>query len=301
MLTSFRAKKVALAAGAGALSVALLGGAALAAFAPVAGDPGETVAGLDAVAATNKAGDKLKAILDALVAKGLITRAQADAIVAAIRDAEPTRDGGEVRRAFGNLLEESAKYLGLTVAELKAKLPGTSLAALADKAAGKSRTGLVTTLQNAVNAAIEKALAAKKITKEHADKAKADAPTQIAKFVDHVYAQSAPRPKTTAREPKVGQFLSNALATASGYLGLSQRETLAALREGKSLGEIASTTTGKSKDGLVGVLANAANARIDRARTDGKLTVDQAAALKAQIGSAVLAFVDGKVPRPFKR
>jgi len=50
----FRGKKVLLAAGAGALTVALLGGAALAAFAPVSSDPtSETVAQLGAVAPAN--------------------------------------------------------------------------------------------------------------------------------------------------------------------------------------------------------------------------------------------------------
>src|SRR6266508_6461133 len=131
MSVSFRSKKVLLAAGAAALTAALLGGAALAAFAPVSYDPANEVeAQLGTGAPANSGTDKLKTILDTLAAKGVITPAQVEAILAAIRDAEPKRDGGEVKRIFANLLEGSAKYLGLTNAELKTKLPGTSLGAI---------------------------------------------------------------------------------------------------------------------------------------------------------------------------
>jgi DNA-binding phage protein len=300
VIVSFRSKKVLLAAGAGALTAALLGGAALAAFAPVSYDPVNLVeAQLATAAPANSGTDKLKTILDALAAKGVITPAQVDAILAAIRDAEPKRDGGEVKRIFANLLEASAKYLGLTNAELKTKLPGTSLGAIADKTPGRSRAGLVADLQNAVNAAIDKALAANKITKEQSDKAKADAPAQIARFVDHVYEQRAP--KTTTRALKVTEFVGDVFGVARDYLGLSQADLTKALREGKSLGDIANATAGKSKDGLVAQLTTAANAKIEKAKTDGKITTDQASALTAQVGAAVTALVDRKGPTAFKR
>jgi hypothetical protein len=298
---SFRSKKLLVAAGAGALTAALLGGAALAAFAPVTYDPvSEVEAQLGNAAPANSGTDKLKAILDALAAKGVITAAQVDAILAAVRDAETKGNGGEVKRILGGLLEESGRYLGLTMADLKTKLPGTSLGAIADKTAGKSRAGLVADLQNTVNAAIDKALAANKITKEQSDKAKAEAPGQIAKFVDHVYEQRTP--KTTTRTLKVTEFVGDVFGVARDYLGITQVDLTKALREGKSLGDIANATAGKSKDGLVAQLTAAANAKIDKAKTDGKITADQAAAFKAQVGAAVTALVDRKGPTAiFKR
>jgi len=298
---SFRSKKLLVAAGAGALTAALLGGAALAAFAPVAYDPvSEVEAQLGNAAPTNSGTDKLKAILDALAAKGVITAAQVDAIVAAVRDSETKGNGGEVKRILGGLFEESAKYLGLTMADLKTKLPGTSLGAIADKTAGKSRAGLVADLQNTANAAIDKALAANKITKEQSDKAKAEAPGQIAKFVDHVYEQRTP--KTTTRALRVTEFVGDVFGAARDYLGITQADLTKALREGKSLGDIANATAGKSKDGLVAQLTAAANAKIDKAKTDGKITADQATAFKAQVGTAVTALVDRKGPTAiFKR
>ena len=161
MNVSFRGKKLFLGVGTGALTVALLGGAAFAAFAPVAYDPVSAIeAELGIASPANSGTDKLKAILDALAAKGVITVGQVDAILAAVRDAEPKRDAGAIKRILAGLLDSSAKYLGLTVADLKAKFPGTSLGAIANGTAGKTARGLVADLQNTVNAAIDKALAA---------------------------------------------------------------------------------------------------------------------------------------------
>lgn len=293
-------RKIVLAAGVGTLTAVLLGGAALAAFAPVTYDSPSVIEG-DIAAATpaNSGTDKLKAILDGLVAKGVITVGQADAILAAVKTANPVRDNGTVKRIFAGLFEESAKYLGLTVGELKAKLPGTNLSAIAQTTAGKTVTGLTATLQNAVNVAIEKALAEAKITKEQADKAKADAPAQIKKFVEQNHPQ--PRaPKTTTRVLKVTEFVGDIYKAGREYLGLSQADLLKALREGKTLGEIA-TTAGKNKAELVATITGAANAKIDKAATDGKLTVEQATALKAQVGPAVTTLVDSKLPNAIRK
>ena len=288
--------RVLLAAGVGTLTAVLLGGAALATFAPVAYDSPSQIDGESGSAAPANSGtDKLKSILDGLVAKGLITQAQEDAILAAVKTAAPVRDAAVVRSIFANLFNESAKYLDLTAADLKTKLPGTSLGALADKTAGKSQSGLVATLQGVVNTAIDKALADTKITADQATKAKADAPAQITKFVQQNYPQ--PRaPKTTTRAPSVTGFIGDIYGAARDYLGLSQADLLKALREGKTLGEIAPTIAGKNKVDLVASITTAANAKIDKAVTDGKLTADQATALKAQVGPAVTALVDRKLP-----
>lgn len=303
MSVSFGGKKVLLAAGAAALTAALLGGAAVAAFAPATNDPVSIVESeLGAAAPANSGSDKLRAILDALVAKGVITAGQVDAILAAVRDAAPRRDAGTaIKRIFAKGLETSATYLGLTIGDLKTKLPGTSLAAIADGTPGKSRAGLVAELQAAVNAAIDSALAANTITREQSDKAKADAPARIARFVDHVYEQRASKPNVTTRGLKVAAFVGDAVAAAREYLGLTQPDLGRALREGKSLGEVANSTAGKSRDGLIAHLVNAATTRIDRATTDGKITAEHAASLKSQVGPAVTALVDRKASTRAKR
>jgi hypothetical protein len=289
-------QKLLIAVGAGALTAALLGGASLAAFAPVSYDPVSAVEADLGLASPANSGrtDKLKAILDALAAKGVITSAQVDAIVAAVADAAPNRGAGEIKRILANLLGQSAKYLGLASGDLKTKLPGTSLAALADKTPGKSRAGLIADLQTTTSAALDKAVAANTITTEQSDKARADAPGQIAKFVDHVYAQR-PVPNK-ARVHKVTEFVGDILGATRDYLGLSQADLIRAMREGKSLGDIANATAGKSRDGLMAQLTAAVNARIDKAVTDGKITAEAATALRAQVGPAVTRVVDRKGP-----
>ncbi len=101
----FLNKKVALAAGVGILTAVLLGGAALAAFAPVTENVPSALEGeMGTATPANSGTDKLKSILDGLVAKGLITIGQADAILAAVKAAEPVRDNG-VKRIFASLLD----------------------------------------------------------------------------------------------------------------------------------------------------------------------------------------------------
>src|SRR5436853_131546 len=125
------------------LGLGILGGAALAAFAPVPVDTFSLVPSLPGTpVAAPKDGDKLKALLDGLVARNVITQQQEDAILGAVKDARGDKQQSMfLRGVFASLFEQSATYLGMQPADLKAKLPGTSLAAIANATAGKSRDG----------------------------------------------------------------------------------------------------------------------------------------------------------------
>jgi hypothetical protein len=68
----------------------------------------------------------------------------------------------------------------------------------------------------------------------------------------------------------------------------------AALRSGKSLGDVADTTAGKTRTGLISTIAAAATAKIDKAQQDGKLTADQGTALKASVLNRVTELVNRK-------
>ncbi|HZP97513.1 MAG TPA: hypothetical protein VFC31_14430 [Candidatus Limnocylindria bacterium] len=266
----------------------VLGSAAFAALAPAPLDTFSLVPTLPgtAVAETPK-GNKLKDVLDGLVSKGVITQQQEDAILGALKDASGDRDRAAVlKRIFAGLFDESATYLGVPPAQLKTKLAGTSLAAIANATAGKSRDGLVAYLTNAADDAIAKAQADGKITEAQADKATAAVPDRVAKFVDHTWP--TPKPKM----PNVRAFIGDVMSASRDYLGLSQKDLATQLRSGKSLGEIADATAGKSKTGLVSTLTSAANARIDKAQQDGKLTADQATQLKTKVQGAVAELVD---------
>lgn len=297
-------RKAATIAATGIFGSALLGGAALAAFSPSEqASPTAVVLPIDgasgAQAPNSDRGDKVKAMLDALVTKGVITQAQEDAILAGLKDLAGDKAREEfLHRVLASLFDQSAAYLGMQSADLRAALPSTSLGAIADKTAGKTKTGLVASLVTFANGAIDKALTDGKITKDQADKAKSAAPAQIAKFVDHVYPVKTPRavtpkaPRVVA--PGVQSFIGDAVGSARDYLGLSTADITAALRSGKSLGEIANGTAGKSRDGLVGAITTSTNAKIEKAQQDGKLNAEQAAKLKTTVGSTVAQLVDRK-------
>ena len=274
----------------------LLSSAAVAALAPVStgvlADQG-TAASVDAKGPKPGAPDKFKAILDALVAKGVITQAQEDAILAALKDAAGQKDRDDVlERILRGLFEQSATYLGIAPADLKAKLPGTSLGAIAANATpGKSRDGLVAALTTASTTAIDKAFADKKLTQEQADKAKAGLSKHITEFVDHVYTKVERKPVA----PKVEMFIGDAVSVARDYLGVPATDLGTALRSGKSLGEIADSIPGKNRQGLINAMTAAANAKINEAAAENKITAEQAATLNANVVAAVTKLVDRKM------
>ena len=280
---------------------ALLGGAALAALAPAQLEA-PLVAGLDATpnAQAGKPGaDKMKEILDALVAKNVITQAQEDAILGAVQG---DRTGDELlRRVLAGLFDQTVTYLGTNAADLRTALPGTSLGAIADKTPGKNKTGLVNALTTWANGMIDKAVTDKKLTADQAVKAKSNAPGQITKFVEHTYPAKTPRTVTPkapkpAVAPRVQTFIGDATSAARDYLGVTAADLATSLRSGKSLGEIADATSGKTRTGLIATVAASANTKIDKAVADGKLTADQATSLKATVQSAVTTAVDRKSP-----
>lgn len=184
-------RKAAVAATAAVFGSALLGGAALAAFSPAV-DATAIVAGADANAPDR--GDKLKGVLDALVKKNVITQAQEDAILGAFKDATDRTHEMFVLRVVQGLFGESTTYLGMTAADLRAKLPGTSLGAIADATPGKTKTGLVADLTRFVNGEIDKAVTNGKLTQAQADKAKGIVAEHVTKFVDQTWPKKQPRP-----------------------------------------------------------------------------------------------------------
>lgn len=286
-------QKLILASAVGVGSVGLFGAAALGAFGP---DASASVVSAVAPAASavmgeDRTGDKLKQLLDGLVLKNVITQQQEDAILAAAKDAitKPVRTAKVVRDFLG----ESAKYLGVAPKDLAAKLPGTSLGNIAGATPNKSKAGLVTALTVAANDDIAKALSDKKITDDQAKKLRDGLSAEINTFVDRTWpAKPATAPRAVL--PNVKAFLGDMLQTARDYLGgVTLQDVTAAMRSGKSLGDIAADK-GKSRDGLVQALTTTANANIDKAVASNKLTADQAATLKTKVAAEITSFVDRK-------
>jgi len=288
-------QKLMLAGAVGVGSIGLFGAVALGAFGAdaSAGLVSAVAPAASAVMGDDKTGDKLKQLLDGLVQKGVITQQQEDAIVAAAKDA--TAKQVRTAKVVRDFLGESANYLGLAQKDLIAKLPGTSLGKIADATPNKNKAGLVIALSVAANDDITKALSDKKITDDQAKKLRDGLAAEINTFVDRTWP-TKPAAAVRPTVPNVKAFLGDMLQTARDYLGgVTLQDVTTAMRSGKSLGDIANDK-GKSRDGLVQALTTTANANIDKAVANNKLTADQAATLKTKVAAEIATFVDRKAP-----
>jgi polyhydroxyalkanoate synthesis regulator phasin len=181
---------------AGILGVAVTGASALAAFqAPDPAVVAATVVGSSDTARSEKEAprNKIKDVLDKLVAAGTITQVQEDAILKAFADAadREKRDQEEqkiARHLLGDLMKPAAEYLGLPKGQLEKGLrDGQTLCEIANTTKDKSCDGLVTSVVTAVTAQVDKAFAEGKLTKEQADKIKAALPAKVGEFVHHKF------------------------------------------------------------------------------------------------------------------
>lgn len=85
------------------------------------------------------------------------------------------------------------------------------------------------------------------------------------------------------------------LDEAAAYLELSESELQDELQDGKTLAEIA-REQGKSVDGLVQTLVDAAEERIDDAVADGRLSEERAARLKEGLEDRIEERIDHELP-----
>lgn len=178
------------------LGAGLVGGAAFAATPSGSDAATAAVPSVDTAAADKDkdgAASKLKAILDGLVDKGVITRAQADAILDAVQKAHGHGDKDRHHEFVGDVFKASATYLGMTDEQLKAALAtGKSLGEIANATPGKSRSGLVDSLTEAANQRIAQALKDGKITAEQAEKLRTETNAAIIRIVDHERGKREP-------------------------------------------------------------------------------------------------------------
>jgi len=208
-LASFATRKVSAIIGTGILGAGLLGGMAFAAT-PSTSDLqlATTPSGnVTAVAEQADRGAKLKAVLDALVDKGVITRAQADAILDAVsKHAGGNKDGSHLREFIGDAFQESVRYIDLPAEAVKAQLEaGKSLGQIAAQRPGKSRQGLIDDLNAKAQAQIKAAVDAGKLTAEQAEQLRTKVDAAIVKLVDHEGGRpdkAAPNTPNTPNTPK---------------------------------------------------------------------------------------------------
>ena len=184
----------------GVLGAALLGGVAFA-MTPTTSDNAISMApntpGASAAPAARE--NRLKSVLDALVAKGIITQAQEDALIAALKAEH--KDHPNMREFIGDVFKASVDYLGLPADQVKKDLrAGKSLGEIANNTPGKSRDGLLRFLDDAAGKRIQAAVDAGKITKEQAEQLRTKVDEAIVRIVDHSGdGNRAPKPAATPK------------------------------------------------------------------------------------------------------
>jgi polyhydroxyalkanoate synthesis regulator phasin len=185
---------------AGVLGMGLLGGVAFA-MTPASSDAATSMAPQSPVAsaAQDQRAGKLKTVLDALVAKGVITQAQEDAIIDALT--AERGDHPKIKEFVGDIVKTSVDYLGLPADQVKKDLrSGKSLGEIANATPGKSRDGLLKFLDDASGKRIDAAVDAGKITKDQAEQLRTKVDEAIVRIVDHSgYGNRAPKPAQTPK------------------------------------------------------------------------------------------------------
>lgn len=167
--------------------------------------------------------------------------------------------------------------------------PSEESAAIVDDAAkqlGVSPERLSDALQGAFENRIDQAVEDGRLSEEAAKRMK-----------ERLEAGDVPLllPPTFGRHhgPKLFRF---ALGTAAGYLDVTEEELREALRNGKTLAEVAEAE-GKSVDGLVDALVAEQTERLNEAVEDGRLTDAQRDEIVAGLEERVQAMVEAE---PFR-
>jgi hypothetical protein len=306
-----------LAVAASALAVMLGGGAALAATGssnPASDFLGDVAKRLGI--SQNKLEDAIQeatiARIDDAVAAGDITKAEGDALKERIRSGDvppilPGLDGPSVEHGpvglhavgpFGpDFLDAAAAYLGMDEGDVREALrDGKSLADLAD-AKGKSVDELVQALRDELRHDADEAVADGALTQEQANRLVEKFSAGMDELVEE---PGGPALQLGPPEPLpkllVPGFLpgSDLMETAADYLGMAGADVREALRDGKSLAELARDNA-KSVDGLKQALRGAIREDADQAVADGVLTDEQAGRLVEKLGPAVDVLVEGRL------
>jgi 3-hydroxyacyl-CoA dehydrogenase len=132
-------------------------------------------------------GERAKAALDKLVQDGTITQAQEDAVIQALKDALPGKDGRGVLRhkLLQAAIKVSAETIGISPGELKTELQaGKSIAEVAAEH-NVSVDDVKQALIDAATAKINDAVAKGRITQERADNLIERLPALVDRVVNH--------------------------------------------------------------------------------------------------------------------
>lgn len=171
-----------------------------------------------------------------------------------------------VHRGSGRMLTSAARYLGVSVSQLRVELrPGRTLAQVAGATPGESEAGLIEALVSVRRAKLAKAAAG--------------APERVRTEVN--------RPLTgSVRGRSRGEH-----GAARLYLGLTAAHLRNDLLAGKTLAQIADGTPGKSEAGLIEAIVAARTKRLEGAVKAGTITATRESSELSRLSARVTALV----------
>jgi hypothetical protein len=82
-------------------------------------------------------------------------------------------------------------------------------------------------------------------------------------------------------------------SAATAYLGISQTQLFTDIRSGKTLAQIANSTSGKSASGLIDAMVAAQRSQLDAAVKSGRITQAMATQIESNLKSRVTQMVNG--------
>jgi hypothetical protein len=82
-------------------------------------------------------------------------------------------------------------------------------------------------------------------------------------------------------------------SAAASYLGISETQLFTDVRSGKTLAQIASSTSGKSTAGLIAAMVAAQKSQLDAAVNSGRITQAMATQIEANTKSRITRMVNG--------
>ncbi|MCP4224754.1 MAG: hypothetical protein GY773_15565 [Actinomycetia bacterium] len=190
----------------------------------------------------------------------------------------------------GNGGEDMAELLGITVDELKAGFEdGKTLAEMAE-ANGVSVDDLTAHIVAQMQERLDEAVADGKIDQETADERLAGAEERAEEFVN---SEPGSRPGRDGGHRHGPGPRGGDLDAVAEDLGLSIDELKASLADGQTLAE-AAAAQGVEQADLVAALVEEAQAKIDEAVANGRLTEDKAAEVKATLEEKITERVNNE-------
>ncbi len=193
------------------------------------------------------------------------------------------RSGGR-----GAIVSAVASYLGLSTEQLRADLTsGETLAQIAT-AQRRSVSGLEQTIESAMKARLDQAVAAGKITSQREQLILSRLPARLDNLVNRAH------PSALIRRG----FLRRALIRVSaGYLSLTPQQLRSELRAGRTPAQVA-TAEGKTAAGLERAIETAVKARLDQAVAAGKITSQREQLVLARLSSRLDGLVNRTLALP---